>query len=165
MAKRRKNAGGITIQRCTVSNIERIKCGNGNAYLVSDGDDAVLVDTCRVSYRDMVLEKCKTKNVRIIILTHGHVDHIQNAAFLSKALSVPIAMHKGDYELTKDNWAEPMYAHNLLANLSPKHKNGANFFQSTPFILKLLFSLLYPLLPSHPLPVLPRLLWVVTLMA
>lgn len=103
-----------------MSNIERIKCGNGNVYLVSDGDNAVLVDTCRVSYRDMILEKCKKKNVRIIILTHGHVDHIQNASFLSKALNVPIAMHKGDYELTKDNWAEPMYAHNLLGKIIVK---------------------------------------------
>ena len=100
-----------------MQNIERMKCGNGNAYLVSDGDNSVLVDTSRVPYRDMILKKCITKNVRIIILTHGHVDHIQNAAFLSKALNIPIVMHKDDYELAKDNWAEPMFAHNLLGKI------------------------------------------------
>lgn len=38
-------------------NIERIKCGNGNVYLVSEGENTILVDTCRNSYRDMILEK------------------------------------------------------------------------------------------------------------
>ena len=39
-----------------MSEIERIKCGNGNAYLISNGENAILVDTCRAQYRDMILE-------------------------------------------------------------------------------------------------------------
>jgi len=97
-----------------MTGIERIKCGNGNVFLISNNDNAVLVDTCRLPYRDLILGKCKSKNVRLIVLTHGHIDHIQNAAFLSKELNVPIAMHRDDYELTKNNWAEPMFAHSLL---------------------------------------------------
>ena len=97
-----------------MSGIERINCGNGNVFLVSNNDNTVLVDTCRIQYRTLILEKCKAKKVRLIVLTHGHVDHIQNAAFLSKELNVPIAMHRDDYELTKDNWAEPMFSHSLL---------------------------------------------------
>ena len=100
-----------------MSSIERIKCGNGNVYLVSNGDKAILIDTCRESYRDKILEKCKRKKVSLIILTHGHVDHIQNAAFLSKRLNVPIALHKGDYELIKDNWAQPMSARSFLGKI------------------------------------------------
>ena len=100
-----------------MNNIERIKCGNGNVYLVCDGDNAVLVDTCRKQFRDMVPERCKTKNVRLILLTHGHIDHVQNAAYFSKELNAPIAMHKADYGLTKDNRAEPMSAHTLLGKV------------------------------------------------
>jgi len=100
-----------------MSTIERIKCGNGNVYLVSEGENSVLIDTCREPYRDAIIEKCKGKNVRLIILTHGHVDHIQNAAFLSQELNAPVAMHKGDYELIRDNWAEPMSANNLLGKI------------------------------------------------
>ena len=103
-----------------MENIERVKCGNGNVYLVSDGDKAALIDTCRVPYREMILKKCMAKNVRVIVLTHGHVDHCQNAAFLSKAMRIPIVMHKGDYALIKDNWAEPMFAHNLLGKMIVK---------------------------------------------
>ena len=37
--------------------------------------------------------------MRLLILTHGHIDHAQNAAFLSKELNIPIAMHKDDVDL------------------------------------------------------------------
>ena len=100
-----------------MSSIERIKCGNGNVYLVSEGDSAILIDTCHEEYRDKILEKCKAKNARLIVLTHGHIDHIQNAAFLSEKLSAPIAMHIADYKLTRNNWSEPMYAHTLLGKI------------------------------------------------
>jgi len=100
-----------------MSIIERIKCGNGNVFLVSNGDNAILVDACRESYRDMILQKCRRKKVSLIILTHGHVDHIQNAAFLSSELNAPIAMNKGDYDLIRDNWAQPMSARSLLGKI------------------------------------------------
>jgi len=100
-----------------MNNIKRIKCGNGNVYLVSEGDNAILVDTCREQYRGMIRDECKAKNVRLIILTHGHIDHIQNAAYLSEKLNAPIAMHKADFELTKNNWSEPMYAHTLSGKI------------------------------------------------
>jgi flavorubredoxin len=35
-----------------MSEIERIKCGNGNAYIVSEGEHSILVDTCHEEYRD-----------------------------------------------------------------------------------------------------------------
>lgn len=100
-----------------MSNIERIKCGISNCYLVYEGNHAVLVDTSLKQYRDKILETCKSKNVRLIVLTHGHADHIQNAAYLSEALDAPIAMHRADYELSKDNMTEPLYAHNILGKL------------------------------------------------
>ena len=43
-----------------MNDIERIKCGNGNVYLVSEGDNAILVDTCREQYRSMIVDKCMT---------------------------------------------------------------------------------------------------------
>jgi glyoxylase-like metal-dependent hydrolase (beta-lactamase superfamily II) len=100
-----------------MSNIERIHCGNGNAYIVSEGENAILVDTCRTQYRDMILEKCRAKKIRLIVLTHGHIDHMQNAAYLSKGLDVPIAMHEADFALVRDNLAEPMYAETLLGKI------------------------------------------------
>ena len=100
-----------------MSVIQRIQCGNGNCYLICEGNDAILVDTSRTQFRDKILQACKNKSVKLIVLTHGHVDHIQNAAFLSKELNAPIAMHRADYELTKNNMLEPLAAHSLLGKL------------------------------------------------
>jgi glyoxylase-like metal-dependent hydrolase (beta-lactamase superfamily II) len=114
----------------TMAEIERIKCGNGNASIVSEGGCAILVDTCHEEYRDIILKKCMPKNVKLIVLTHGHFDHVQNTAYLSSRLNAPIAMHKDDYALIKDKLAEPILAHTLLgkiiAKLSEKGFERAN---------------------------------------
>lgn len=94
--------------------IERIQCGNGNCYVISEENNAILVDTSRTQYRDIILEKCRDKKINLIVLTHGHIDHIQNAAYLADALNAPIAMHKADYELAKNNMLEPLSAHSIL---------------------------------------------------
>ena len=100
-----------------MADIERIKCGNGNDYIVSDGDSSILVDTCHEEYRELILGKCRMKNVKLIVLTHGHFDHIQNAAYLSDRLNAPIVMHKDDYALIRDKLAEPLLAHTLLGKI------------------------------------------------
>lgn len=97
-----------------MNRIERIVCGNGNCFLIYQNDNAILVDTCRIKYRKKILDNCKQAGVKLIVLTHGHIDHISNAAFLSKELSVPIAMHKDDYELIKNNMMQKLYAHKIL---------------------------------------------------
>jgi glyoxylase-like metal-dependent hydrolase (beta-lactamase superfamily II) len=100
-----------------MSHVERIQCGNGNCYLICENDHAVLVDTARARFRYKILDACQNKNVRLIVLTHGHIDHVQNAAFLAEELNVPIAMHQSDYALSKDNLLEPLSAHTLLGKI------------------------------------------------
>ena len=100
-----------------MEDILRIACGNGNCYLVSNGRDAILVDTCREKYRQKILDACKPFQVRLLVLTHGHVDHVQNAAFLSQALECPIAMHEADLPLLKDNMTQPLSASSFLGKI------------------------------------------------
>lgn len=88
--------------------IERIQAGNGNCYLIISGRNAVLVDTGRKKYREKILKACRDYHVTLLALTHGHVDHVQNAAFLAERLNVPIAMHRADLELLKNNAAQPL---------------------------------------------------------
>ena len=93
--------------------VERIKCGNGNCYIISNGENAVLVDTHMEKYRNDILNACKPYKMRLLILTHGHIDHVQNAAFLSKELNIPIAIHKSDLNLLKDNMSQSLTAETL----------------------------------------------------
>ena len=87
--------------------IQRIKCGNGNCYIVSNGENAILVDKCREKYKERILNACKPYRMSLLLLTHGHVDHVQNAAYIFKQLDVPIAICELDKELIKDNMLQP----------------------------------------------------------
>ncbi len=93
--------------------IQRIKCGNGNCYIIEENGNAILVDTARPKYRESILAACRKVNLRLIVLTHTHMDHCQNAAFLSQQLNVPIAICALDEELIKDNMLQPLYAKTL----------------------------------------------------
>ena len=97
--------------------VERINGGMANCYILSQGDNAVLVDTGTAKVRDVILEKCRAANVGLVVLTHGHYDHVQNAAFLAEKLGVPIAMHPADMPLLEDILTEPIAAHALQGKL------------------------------------------------
>lgn len=97
--------------------VKRISCGSVNCFLIQDGDDAVLVDTGTLQFRDKVEKECGDVNLSLIVLTHGHVDHVQNALYLSKKYHVPIGIHKLDYSLTKDNFLEPLQAHTFFGKI------------------------------------------------
>lgn len=97
--------------------ITRIKCGNNNCYIVSNGENAILVDTSMEQYRNKILEACKPYKMRLLILTHGHIDHAQNAAFLSKELNIPAAICSADLDLLRDNFAQKMTADTFLGKI------------------------------------------------
>lgn len=98
-------------------NIQRIKCGNGNCYIIEEDGMAVLVDTARTKFRDKILAACHRTNIQLILLTHTHVDHCQNAAYLAQQLQVSIAICEGDLQLIEDNMLQPLQARTLLGKL------------------------------------------------
>ncbi|GKX68167.1 MBL fold metallo-hydrolase [Inconstantimicrobium mannanitabidum] len=97
-------------------NITQIKAGS-NCYLVSQEDSSILIDTGLKGNEKKILEACQGKNVKLIVLTHGHIDHIQNAAYLAKQLQVPIAMHKSDVVLIQNNLCREMKSKGFLGNI------------------------------------------------
>lgn len=97
--------------------VQRIKCGNGNCYIIKENGKAILVDTARPKYREKILSFCQKENIQLIILTHTHMDHCQNAAFLSKKLDVPIAICRADEELINNNLLQSLHARTLAGKL------------------------------------------------
>ncbi|MBQ2936246.1 MAG: MBL fold metallo-hydrolase [Lachnospiraceae bacterium] len=97
--------------------IHRISSGNVNCYIVVDRDKAILIDTSRKKYREKILDKCKEYHVSLIVLTHGHMDHCQNAAYLANALKIPVAMSKKDINMIPDNRKQKMSAKTLLGKI------------------------------------------------
>ena len=82
-----------------MANIIRIKGGTDNCYVVEDGGKAILVDTASAASLDQVMAECDKYEMKLIVLTHVHFDHAENAAKLSQRYGVPVAIHKADEEL------------------------------------------------------------------
>lgn len=97
--------------------IHRIASGNVNCYIVADNDKAILIDTGRKKYCEKILERCKKFHVSLIVFTHGHMDHCQNAAYLAEALHIPIAINKNDMDLIPDNRKQSLLAKTLLGKI------------------------------------------------
>ena len=94
--------------------IETIKCGFVNAFIIAEGECAVLVDTGMEDSRYELLKAARERNVRLIILTHCHIDHAQNARYLMENLHVPVAMSRLDENLIKNPLSQKMEARDII---------------------------------------------------
>lgn len=100
-----------------MSKIHRIKCGNGNCYIVENGTSGILVDTGKKEFVDKVIGACKFYNVQFIVLTHGHFDHTDSAAQISDTLDIPIGMNEKDCNLIQTNTNQSLFATSLLGKV------------------------------------------------
>jgi len=101
-----------------MSKIIRLSAGSDNCYaLCGDNNQTILVDTCRKKDRRKLLEKIKDYDINLIILTHGHIDHIENVAFFAKHFNAKIAMHKSDYILLQNNLVRKLYAKSFFGKV------------------------------------------------
>ena len=100
-----------------MSEVHRIKCGNGNCYIIENGTNGVLVDTGKREFAERVIEQCRAYNVKLLILTHAHFDHAENAAQISDALGVPIGMNEQDCDIIPSNTEQPMSAESFFGKI------------------------------------------------
>jgi len=100
-----------------MSEIHRIKCGNGNCYIVENKTAGILVDTGKKEFVNQVIEACKSYHVKLIVLTHAHFDHAENAAQISNVLGIPVGMNERDCDLIKSNTNQVLTAETVLGKI------------------------------------------------
>ena len=66
--------------------VTRIKGGTDNCYIVSDGKNAILFDTSSGECQADVLEALSKYDLKLVVLSHPHFDHAENAALISDLL-------------------------------------------------------------------------------
>lgn len=107
-----------------LDNVNLINCDNTNCYIIRGADGDILVDTGIPKYRDEIETWLLNYNVKLIVLTHGHNDHIGNAAYFSELYGAPIAMSREDEFLAENNLCRKFYSvgatGKLVAALSKK---------------------------------------------
>jgi hydroxyacylglutathione hydrolase len=81
-----------------------IRLDDTNCYLINTDSGFILIDT-GYPFQRHALEKelgrasCDPVNLKLIVITHGDIDHTGNCAYLRGKYKVKIAMHKGDTEM------------------------------------------------------------------
>ncbi len=93
-------------------NVHTLFTGIANTHVVVDGDGIVIIDAgmprqahwiskhIRSAARKSASRPDHEPPVRMILLTHGHIDHAGSAAALKRLTGAPIAMHRADARLT-----------------------------------------------------------------
>lgn len=94
--------------------IERIQCTVANCYLLTGSQGSVLVDTGSPVDTSHIYRRVQDKNVRLILLTHGHPDHSGGSFILAQQLCVPVAMSAQDAELLQSPSKRTLRAHTIL---------------------------------------------------
>ncbi|MBI9043847.1 MAG: MBL fold metallo-hydrolase [Anaerolineaceae bacterium] len=79
----------------------QMNLGGVNCYLIKTEGGFILVDTgisnkCKEIEVALDAAGCKPGDLKLIIITHGDVDHIGNAAYLRAKMGSKIAMHVDD---------------------------------------------------------------------
>ena len=72
--------------------ITHIKGGTDNCYIVSSGKDAILFDTASGENLQQVSDECSKYDLKLIVLSHPHFDHAENADALSKKFNISFTL-------------------------------------------------------------------------
>lgn len=94
--------------------IHRIPCGIVNCYLLTGETGSILVDACNPGMGDGIRKAIGNAEVKLIVLTHGHSDHIGSTAYLRDQMHAPIAMSGMDVELIANPRMRKLYGHTPL---------------------------------------------------
>jgi len=90
----------------TLQNFHTIKVGNTNCYLIRGGTGAALVDTGGPGRTERILDSMNSAGVekgelKLIVVTHAHYDHLGSAIGLARMTGAKIALHAADQALAE----------------------------------------------------------------
>jgi glyoxylase-like metal-dependent hydrolase (beta-lactamase superfamily II) len=92
-------------------NLWELKMGMVNAYLLETGDGLVLIDAGWPNKADAIFRAVHNtghdpKNIRHLVLTHGHIDHAGSAAEVIQRTGARAYAHAADLDLINKGQAE-----------------------------------------------------------
>jgi hydroxyacylglutathione hydrolase len=110
------------MQEITTINLGGMLGYGANCYLIKTDTGYILIDT-GFSPKRAELEKqiknagCKPGNLNLIVLTHGHGDHIGNCVYLREKYATQVAIHRGDSEMVERENIDPNIYNRILLKI------------------------------------------------
>ncbi len=94
-----------------------------NNYLLTDGNEAVLIDCSEV--KQEILDELKDKTLKYILLTHGHFDHVLGVNGMKECTGAKILVHKDDISRMEES-ANIMQTFGVIGVETPKADDYIN---------------------------------------
>ena len=112
-------------------NIEIIGLGGVNCFLLKARDGFVLVDSGFAARRGQLERRleaagCLPGDLKLIVLTHGDVDHAGNSSYLRAKYGAKIAVHRGDAGMVERG--------NMTSGRKAKPDRISPFFRVVSFV-------------------------------
>lgn len=118
----------------------RLSLGTVNAFLIRDGQKYMLVDTGIPGAQKSILKQLAklgvdAHDIEYLFLTHGHYDHIANAAFFQREYGMRVAIAAADVELIENPHGQPFTYAEGIGKLIRMLPSVSKFEQFTPDII------------------------------
>ena len=111
--------------------LEKLKLGSykANCYIVGSekSKDVIIIDPGSESKRVKELIFENSYNPKLILLTHGHGDHIGAVGDLKQEYNIPVYIHKSDKDMLKDsslNFTNMMFKNGISINADKLVEEG-----------------------------------------
>jgi len=123
--------------------ILRINLGFVNAYLLQAGDGYVLIDTgigdvWTKLESELLFLGGLPERLKLVILTHGDMDHAGNCKNLQQKYGVSIAVHRGDLDMVSTGKSRPRSANTfsgkLMTWMASRMKDTASSFEPNLYL-------------------------------
>ncbi len=84
--------------------ISTLFTGIANTHIVAGPQGVVIIDASMPHQERRILDRVRAlgyspRDVRVILITHGHIDHAGSAVALKRLTGAPIALHRADAPL------------------------------------------------------------------
>jgi glyoxylase-like metal-dependent hydrolase (beta-lactamase superfamily II) len=91
-----------------MTRLQTIRTSIANFYIIADARP-VVVDTGNPGNTALILSELAAlgfapKDLALILLTHGHLDHLGSADELRRATGAPVALHRADLEMVRSGY-------------------------------------------------------------
>lgn len=116
-----------------IDNIYMKRIGYFNIYVIKGKDGDILIDTGFICMKRAIKRWLNNFNIKLIILTHAHVDHIWNTSYIKELYNCEVAICKDDITNIDNKNINPMPYKKKYKTWTKIMNYGMNKFKSKEF--------------------------------
>lgn len=118
-----------------IDNIYVKRIGYFNLYVIKGKDGDILIDTGFICMKRIIKKWLDNFNIKLIILTHAHVDHIWNTNYIKELYNCDVAICTQDIKNIDNKNINPLPLKKKYTKWTKLMNYGMNKFKAKEFII------------------------------